>query len=285
MLPQAGYAAPKAAQPVASSVITPDFTSGVSTGGEYLDNIYAARTSKVSDWIWLVNPFANLKLSSDKGEINIGGNASIGRYAKYKDENYSDYSVYANGRYNVSPMLTLTGGGAYDHKHESRSSPDARPGVTPTIYNVTRAFGAALLKLDRGSIRVGGTFDHFDYDNVAQVGGGTIVNNDRDRDVATAGTRIGYSIDKMNELFGMFSYDNRDYRLPVDDFGYQKDSNGIRFSAGWHHEINSVLDGEVYFGGIYQRYSDPRFGNVFVPDFGGQVRFTSKDQPVPNTRT
>ena len=40
-----------------------------------------------------------------------------------------------------------------------------------------------------------------------------------------------------------------------------------------------MLDGEVYFGGIYQSYSDPRFGNVFVPDFGGQVRFTG----VPGT--
>ncbi len=276
--PQAGFAADKAA-PLSPASITPEFTSGVSAGGEYLDNIYAARTNKVSDWIWLVNPFANLRLRSDKGEINIGGNASIGRYAKYTDENYSDYSVYTNGRYNFSPVLSVTGGVAYDHQHESRSSPSARPGVTPTIYNVTRAFGAALLRLDQTSIRVGGTFDHFDYDNVAQIGGGTVINDDRDRNQVTVGTRVGRQIDKMNELFGMFSYDLRDYRLPFDDFGYQKDSNGVRFSAGWHHEINAVLDGEVYFGGIYQRYDDPRFDKVFVPDFGGQVRFTG----IPGT--
>jgi len=277
VLPPAGLA--QKAPPPPAAAVTPEFISGVSTGGEYLDNIYATRTNKVSDWIWLINPFANLKLRSEKGEVNIGGNASIGRYAKYKDEDYSDYSVYANGRYNFSPVLTITGGASYDHQHEARSSPDARPGVTPTIYNVTRAFGAALLKLDQSSIRVGGTFDHFDYDNVARVGGGTINNEDRDRDQVTVGTRIGHSIDKMNELFGMFSYDSRDYRLPVDDFGYQKDSNGVRFSAGWHHKIDTVLDGEVYLGGIYQRYSDPRFYNVFVPDFGGQVRFTG----IPGT--
>ena len=91
---------------------------------------------------------------------------------------------------------------------------------------MTRAFGAALLKLDESSVRIGGTFDHYDYDNVAQVGGGTINNDDRDRDVATIGTRVGHSISKTDELFGMFSYDSRDYRLPLDDFGYQKDSNG-----------------------------------------------------------
>ena len=144
---------------------------------------------------------------------------------------------------------------------------------------MTRAFGAALLKLDESSVRIGGTFDHYDYDNVAQVGGGTINNDDRDRDVATIGTRVGHSISKTDELFGMFSYDSRDYRLPVDDFGFQKDSNGVRFSGGWHHEISSTLDGEVYAGGIYQRYSDPRFDTVFVPDFGGRLTWTG----IPNT--
>ncbi len=254
---------------------TPELTSGVSLSETYDDNIYATRTDKTADWITAVNPFANLRLRSDKGEVNVGGNASIGRYATYGNENYNDYSVYTNGRYNFSPMLSVTGGAAYDHQHESRSSPDARQGVTPTIYNVTRAFGAVLLKPDdKSSVRIGGTFDHFDYDNVAAIGGGTINNEDRDRDVFTVGTRVGRWLDTSNEVFGMFTFDGRDYRLPTDDYGYQKDSDGVRFSAGLHHRVSGTLDGEVYGGGIYQRYDDPRFGTVFVPDFGGQVRWT-----------
>jgi hypothetical protein len=269
----------KLLQPAPSSTM-PELTSGISVSRIYDDNIYATRTAKTPDRITVVNPFANLRLRGDKGEINFGGDAAIGRYSTYGNENYNDYSVYTNGRYNFSPMLTLTGGGAYDHEHESRSSPDARPGVTPTIYNVTRAFGAALLKLDeKNSVRVGGTFDRFNYDNVAQVGGGTIINDDRDRAMAAVGTRIGHWGNDSNELFGMFTYDSRNYRLPMDDYGYQKDSNGVRFSAGLHHRVTSTLDGEVYAGGIYQRYSDPRFGTVFVPDFGGQVRWTG----IPGT--
>ena len=48
----------------------------------------------------------------------------------------------------------------------------------------------------------------------------------------------------------------------------------MRFSAGLVTTGSPALDGEVYAGGIYQRYVDPRFGTVFVPDFGGQVRWT-----------
>jgi opacity protein-like surface antigen len=276
--PQMALAQQKA-PPAAIPAITPELTSGISVGEEYLDNVYAARTDKKTDWITLINPFANLRFRGDKGEFNIGGNATIGRYGHFTDENYDDYSAYANGRYNFSPALSFNGGTGYDHLHEARSSPNSRPGVTPTVYNVTRAFGAALLKLDESSVRIGGTFDHYNYDNVAQVGGGTINNDDRDRDVATIGTRVGHSISKTDELFGMFSYDSRDYRLPVDDFGFQKNSNGVRFSGGWHHEISSTLDGEVYAGGIYQRYSDPRFDTVFVPDFGGRLTWTG----IPNT--
>ena len=204
----------------------------------------------------------------------MGGNAALGRYANHTDENFNDFGAYANGRYDFSPMLSLSGGTAFDHLHEPRSSPNARPSVTPTIYDVTRAFGAGLVKFDQGSLRVGTTFDHYDYDNVAQVGGGTIINDDRDRDVFTVGTRAGRSINATDELFGMFSYDGRNYRLPVDDYGYQKDSNGLRFSGGLRRQVTGTLDAEAYAGGIYQQYRDPRFGNVFVPDFGGQLRWT-----------
>ncbi len=278
MLPQIGYAQQKTPQPVAAPV-TPELTSGVSVGEEYSDNIYAARTDKKSDWITVIDPWANLRLYGEKGEFNIGGNATIGRYANHTDENYDDYGVHANGRYNFSPMLTFSGGTAFDHLHEARSSPNARPGVTPTIYNVTRAFGAALLKLDQNSIRIGGTFDQFDYDSVPQVGGGTINNDDRDRNMVTVGTRVGHSISKSDEIFGSFTFDSRDYRQPLDDFGYQKDSNGVRFSGGLRRQVNSTLDAEIYAGGIYQHYSDARFGPVFVPDFGGQVRWTA----IPGT--
>ena len=124
LLPNLAVAEEKApAQPVAS--ITPELTSGVSVSEIYSDNIYASRTNKISDWFTVINPFANLRLRSDKSEVNVGGNAAIGRYATYHDENYNDYSGYANGRYNFSPMLSMNGGGGYDHLHEARSSPNA----------------------------------------------------------------------------------------------------------------------------------------------------------------
>ena len=257
----------------------PEVTSGISVTEQYDDNIYATRTSKVPDWITLISPFANLRFRGDKGEFNLGGNATIGRYASHSDEDFNDFSLYGNGRYTISPMLSVSGGTAYDHLHESRSSPNARPGVTPTIYDVIRAYGATLLTLGDNTVRLGATFDRFNYHNVARVGGGTVNNNDRDRDVATAGVRVGHNIDKENEVFGLFSYDNRNYRLPVDDFGYQKDSSGVRFSGGWRHRVSPTLDGEVYVGGIYQRYDDPRFSSVFVPDFGGRVTWTG----IPRT--
>lgn len=259
--------------------VIPELTSGIALSETYSDNIYATRTAKTTDWITQVSPFLNLKLKGAKGEANIGGRADIGRYAQFSTENYNDYWLYTDGRYEYSPMLTITGGAGYDHLHELRSSPNARPGVTPTTYDVARAFGGALLKLGQNSIRFGATFDRFDYDNVPRVGGGTVINDDRDRDVATAGVRIGHSLNASDELFGTFSFDDRNYRLPFDDYGYQKSSNGVRFATGFRHQVAPTIDGELYAGGLYQRYDDPRFGTVFVPDFGGRLRWTG----VPST--
>jgi hypothetical protein len=193
----ASSSAQQAPQPPAAVSTGPELTSGISVAEEYNDNIYAARTSKIP--VDHGNqPFANLRRRGEKA-INLGGNAAIGRYATYGNENYNDYSVYARGRYDPSSMLSLSGGTGYDHQHEPRSSPNARPGVTPTVYDVTRAFGAALIKPDeKSSVRIGGTFDRFDYDNVARVGGGTVINDDRDRDMITIGTRAGRLNDSTN---------------------------------------------------------------------------------------
>ena len=221
-LDRLAFAQQQKTQVAPSTSWVPEFTSGILVSDVYDDNIYATPTDKVPDQIRLINPFANLRFRGDKGEVNLGGNAAIGRYATHTNENYDDYSLYGNGRYNFSPMLSMTAGTGYDHLHEPRSSPDARPGVTPTTYDVTRAFGAALMKLDQNTVRIGGTFDRFNYDNVAQVGGGTINNEDRDRDMVTIGTRIGHSISNTSEIFGLFTYDDRNYRLPVDDYGISR---------------------------------------------------------------
>lgn len=272
-------ASPTAARPITGQAIVPEFTSGIGVSEVYDDNIYATRTAKISDWITEVSPYANLRLTGDKGQVNIGGRADLGYFAQHPTEDYNDYRLYTDGRYNYSSILTFTGGTGFDHLHELRSSPNARPGVTPTIYDVTRAFGGALLAPDDNSIRIGGTFDHFNYDNVARIGGGTIYNDDRDRDVTTGGVRVAHHLNEADEIFGMFSIDSRDYVLPVDEFGYAKSSDGARYSAGFRHQIASNIDGEVYGGGIYQHYQDPRFGTVSVPDFGGQLRWTA----VPGT--
>jgi opacity protein-like surface antigen len=260
-----------------SVALGPVLTSGLSLADVYDDNIYASPTNKVGDQIFLINPFANMRFSDANGQLDLGGNAGIGRYKTYFDENYNDYTIYARGRYNVLPILTLTAGASYAFLHEPRSSPDYQPGIvpiSPITYNLTSVYGAALFKVDQNSFRVGWTYDNYYYNNSPLVGGGTLDNQDRNRDVMTLGARFGHWMDDNNELFGMFTYDNRHYFLPVDNYGFQKSSDGVRFDAGLHHRIDSTLDSEVYGGVIYQHYDDPLFAPILVPDFGGRVKWT-----------
>lgn len=255
----------------------PVITSGISVSDTFDDNIYASPTNKVADQILMVNPFGNIRFSDSNGQLDLGGNAALGRYANYFDENYNDYTIYAKGRYNVLPMLTVTAGASYSFLHEPRYSPDYQPGLTPIspfTYSLASVYGAALYKFDQNSLRVGWTYDNYNYNNSALVGGGTLYNQDRNRDMQTLGARAGHWLDDNNELFGMLTYDNRHYFQPVDNYGFQKSSDGVRFDTGLDHRIASTLDSEVYGGVIYQHYDDPRFAPIVVPDFGGRVRWT-----------
>lgn len=255
----------------------PELTSGISVSDTYDDNIYASPTNKVADQILMINPFANMRFSNANGQLDLGGNAALGRYATFFDENYNDYTVYAKGRYNLLPMLTVTAGASYSFLHEPRYSPDYQPGIvpiSPITYSLASVYAAALYKFDQNSLRFGWTYDNYNYNNAPLVGGGTLDNYDRNREVQTLGARAGHWLDENNEIFGLLTYDNRHYFQPVDNYGFQKSSDGVRFDAGLDHKIASTLDSEIYGGVIYQHYDDPRFASIVVPDFGGRVKWT-----------
>ncbi len=64
----------------------------------YNDNIFSEDEGKIDDFITLVTP--NLLARSDwrNHQLNLGANATIGRYANESDENFEDFSVGLDGR-------------------------------------------------------------------------------------------------------------------------------------------------------------------------------------------
>jgi len=256
----------------------PEVAAGATLTEQYSDNIFATRTGKIADWITVLTPYARVRFPGRDGELTVGASAALGRYATHRSENFDDYRLYSDARYRILSNTVVVAGASHERKHEERSAPDPQQGDTPTVYNVSRAYGAALTTFDRGSLRLGGTFEHYDFKDVA-AGPAVINNDDRDRDMSTIGTRVGFNLNERDEVFGIVTYDRRRYRDSIDDFGFHRDSHGWRASVGLRQRFSTMLESEFYFGWLAQRYDDPRFSELSTVDFGARINWT----PTPAT--
>lgn len=232
-------------------------------GTLYDSNIFATRSDEVADYIALINP--SLAVSSDWAQhrIKLTAGGEVGRYYDFVDEDYEDYWLDLEGRYDFSKQTNVFGGLGYSFEHEDRGSPETiLAGATPTTYASSRAQGGISHYFGPWSVRLGATFEQLDFDDV--VG---LTNDDRDRDVYGLGVKLGYQLDSGTTVYVQAIQDIREYDQILDDNGYNRDSEGIRLGAGVKGRLSSRIKAEGYLGHLGQSYEDAAFDDVDALDF------------------
>jgi hypothetical protein len=262
-------AAPVPAADTSSSVLD----LGIDLSGGYSDNLFATRNYKVDDFILVMSPTARWTFVDGQDRIVLRGEGEIGRYSDVKSENYDDWLLGADGRFQISSDLTLLGGGEYQWEHESRSSPDAESGLEPTEYDRLYLFGGAILRTGKFTLRPAVQFNRYDFSDVA-ADGGPINNDDRDRSQWEVGARIAHSVGNGTDLFVQGSLDRRNYDDQVDDFGFRRSSRGKSITAGVRKTFSRQLNAEIFAGYLDQDYADPDLKDVRTFDIGALVNWT-----------
>ncbi|WP_162915054.1 outer membrane beta-barrel protein [Desertibaculum subflavum] len=262
--------------PVGSFVLD----AGGEISGQYDDNIFATPRRRISDLITTVSPYLALQSNWKQHELKFDAGADIGRYLDHSDEDFEDFRAGLEGRYDLSGGSNLFGGARFNREHESRESPDDVAGRQPTTYNRIETFLGTLQRIGAASIRFGGTWERFDFNDVDATPA-DINNDDRDRNIFELGSRIGYRVTRELEPFVQGAVNWRRYDASTDDSGFDRDSTGFGVAAGVLVEFMPGVDGEVLIGYLQQNYQGPTFNNRSAVDFGGRLNW----QLAPNTRT
>jgi len=236
--------------------------------GLYDDNIYATRTETKSDRILHVLPSLDIRSnwSEHKLDLNIG--ADIARYDVHSSEDFEDYWLNTNGRFDLFEALNLFGGIGYSREHEERGSPEDQNGKEPTIFYSRNAHLGSEVKAGNFGVRFGGTYEELDFEDVATNTGFLINNDGRDRKLLELGIRTSYGWREDLQPFVQYVYNDRNYDRRSDDFGYQRNSHGYGMAAGVKFNIKPVITSEVYAGILHQQYEDDRFSTLSKPDYG-----------------
>lgn len=277
--------APEAADEAAEADRTKGFDLGpfladpsIAVTEAYDDNIFATKNGKVDDFITVISPRLSLTTDLPEHEFGLNAGADIGRYAENTSEDYEDYFVGADGRYDFAPGSNVFAGVNYAREHEERDSPDDVSGAEPTTYDDLSGFLGTAQRFGRVSVRAGGTVERLDFDDVPATLG-TINNDDRDRTQYEIGTRVGYRAAPAWRPFMQGAYDVRRYDSSTDDFGFDRDSEGFSVAAGTLVRLGRSAQAEILAGYLEQNYDDdPALQNVEAADFGARVQVQATER-------
>ncbi|MCL7744120.1 outer membrane beta-barrel protein [Guyparkeria hydrothermalis] len=235
---------------------------------------------ETSDTVGILTPSLAVRSDWERHELNFNAGANLARYRDNDDEDYNDYWLNADGRYDINERSNVFGGLGISRDHEDRTSPEGAAGVEPIQYDSLDAHGGYARRIGQTVLRLGGTAQRIDYEDGVNADGTEINHDDRDRDIYALGARLTYLQSAQIRPFVQASAERRRYETDRDDYGFERDSDGYRAAAGIDFNYGPTLEGEVYAGVLHQSFDDPRFDSITRPDFGARLTW----QATPFTR-
>ncbi|PJK29727.1 hypothetical protein CVT23_11860 [Minwuia thermotolerans] len=231
----------------------------------YDDNIFGNANNEVDDVALVIGPHVFVQSDWERHAAFLQGHVDVVRYRENDDENSVDYWASGEGRLDVTDRTKLFGGALHGAFHEDRESPDDQNGAEPTRYSQSRAFAGLAQGFGKTRLRLGGTVEHLDFDDTPLGGGGVINNDDRDRNLVSAGALVAYRLSPQLEPYAEAIADYRRYNADVDDNGFDRDSAGYTFKAGATYEISGELFLDVAAGVMYRNFEDQAFDSETTP--------------------
>ena len=246
----------------------------VSVFESYDDNIFRTESpiDSVGDFITVLKPEFDLRSDWSNHAINLRGDARFGRYLKRESENYENFNVDADGRYDITRNIFVFGFVGYSQLSEDRGSPEDVGGVDPTEYDVRRGSVRYFHQLNRVSFRLDAAAQKYDFDDVS-TGTPPVCtpnispfcranNDDRDRLQTQLTLRTAYEIVPEYDAFVRGTVNNRAYSTQVDDNGFSRDSQGYELVAGVAIDFTGITFGDLFVGYREQWYDDDNLSTI-----------------------
>ena len=242
----------------------------VTVSSEYNDNIFATDDNTEDDIITRLRPNVDLRSNWSRHLLGLTLGADLGFYADNTDENFQDFNVVGNGRYDIATESSIAGIAAYRRLHEGRDDPNAIGAAEePTQYD-SYLLGAEFSQgFNRLNVRPGVSFNRLDYHDVDAIGGGDIDQDDRDRDVYQGTLRVGYEFSPSLEGYVRGLVEATRYDRTPDNGGVDRDNDGYGAVVGAAVDFNGIVFGDVYVGYGERTYDDSSLGDAQNPLFGG----------------
>ena len=239
----------------------------------YNDNIYAVPTAqgKTGSFIQVIKPSLNLRSDWSQHMLNAFATGGFGLYAVDALNNYYDFGVGGDGRYDIRREWNVYGGASFNRRHEDRGSPNTVTTSTlpPNTYNQIAGNAGYFQAFNRFSVRLDGRVDNYNYLTPGLgPSSGSIFNYDRDRTEFREAARFAYEFSPGYSVWARGGLNQRQYQYNPDTSGFYHNSSGWDAVGGVAIDFGGITSIEAFVGYIQQIYVDTRFTPVQAPTFG-----------------
>jgi len=221
------------------------------------DNIFRAPT-KTSDTVFTVSPRLDLRSNWDSDALQLYGQLDNLSYADHDTESRTNWILGAAGRKDLAAGSFVNGDGYYFDTHEARTSPDlSLLALSPTHYRRGHGEGMLTGQFSNISLSAALNYDRFDFDSTPLIGGGSVDNTDRNRNVYEITGKAAYELAPDQAVFAQFTYDKRDFDQLLDRNGFNRNSDGYRVDVGAAMMLTPLIQVTGYAGLLQQNHAAP----------------------------
>lgn len=240
--------------PLGAFRVFPTLGTTVST----TDNVLEAESGAESDVYLTLAPAVRLVSEWSQHALEFFARADVLRHADNDSEDVADWTLGARGRLDVRRTTYVSAELWQTHQHERRASPNS-PGNIAEPIRFDRAHAEAGISFQPNHLRLflGAAFDDFAYDDTPLSGGGILSNRDRDHDEIRLQARISLEVSEGFLVFAEAVRDRRDFDLPLDRNGVNRDSRGSFLNAGVSFDMADLLQGDLFVGFLDRQFGAP----------------------------
>ncbi|MGE0151809.1 MAG: outer membrane beta-barrel protein [Reyranellaceae bacterium] len=230
---------------------------GLEVGAEYDDNIYRTKSNKKDDLVLRARPSVTIS-TDDWFPVNasISAFGEIGRYVQYSGENYEEFGTAASMSWDLHEEWAFDVNGSVLRDLQRRGLDVDNTSDRPTIVWEYEAGAGIRYQGDPFAFRFSPTYRRYDF-----LDSGGQNNDDRDRQEYLLDFRFAYKVGANTTLFVDPSYIWVRYDDPVDDFGFNQDSQGYEVRVGVGYDVSTLIYIEAGVGYFHRNYRDSRLGS------------------------
>ena len=237
----------------------------------YNDNLFAANSGTVHDFITAVTPAFDLKSNFGANSLDFSASTTISRYARNTSFDNEDAFGAATGVLDLGVAENLHGNLKVAKQHEDPGSPNVPGAIAEPVKYMTYS-GAAGYENSR--TRIGYSADltavRQEFEAVPIIGGGLLPQSDQNNFTYTATAEGNYEFAAKYRGFVRGGLDYRDYDhaalgAPI------RTSHGFRVDGGVRIDLTGLLFAEAFAGYLQEDYQAASLGTVSGGDVGATV--------------